>query len=85
MNQEMDWEEYEKILMQRPGFKETLEETLLEYETARTKIKSCIMILKVDSKNRKLADISFGLARGSDVNKNKIKKWQTKDCANLLI
>jgi hypothetical protein len=38
MNQEMDWEEYKKILMRRPGFSDSLEETLLEYEIARTKV-----------------------------------------------
>ncbi len=42
MNQEMDWKEYEKILMQRPGFKEALEETRLEYEIARAIIKARI-------------------------------------------
>ncbi len=42
MNQEMDWEEYEKILMQRPGFKEALDETRLEYEIARAIIKARI-------------------------------------------
>jgi len=36
MNQEMDLEEYEKILMKRPGFKEALEETRLEDEIAHT-------------------------------------------------
>ncbi len=42
MNQEMDWKEYEKILMQRPGFKKALEETRLEYEIARAIIKARI-------------------------------------------
>jgi ribosome-binding protein aMBF1 (putative translation factor) len=42
MNQEMDWKEYEKILMQRPRFKEALEETQLEYEIARAIIKARI-------------------------------------------
>lgn len=42
MNQEMDWKEYEKILMQRSGFKEALEETRLEYEIARAIIKARI-------------------------------------------
>jgi hypothetical protein len=65
MDQEMDWEEYEKILMQRPGFKEALEETLFEYETARTKIKSRIMGLKVDTKKRKLIDISLDVVQAS--------------------
>ena len=65
MDKEMDWEEYEKILMQRPGFKEALEETLSEYETARTKIKSHIMGLKVDTKKRKLIDISLDVVQAS--------------------
>ena len=38
MNQEMDWEDYEKILMNRPGFDAALKETLPEYETARIEI-----------------------------------------------
>ncbi len=42
MNQGMDWEEFEKILMKRPGFKEALEETRLEYEIARALIKARI-------------------------------------------
>lgn len=36
----MDWEEYEKILFKRPGFKEAVEETRLEYEIARALIKA---------------------------------------------
>jgi hypothetical protein len=28
----MDWEEYEKILMKKPGFKEAFQETSLEYD-----------------------------------------------------
>jgi hypothetical protein len=67
MNQEMDWEEYEKIIMQRPGFKKALADTLLEYEIARTKIKTRVRGLLVDAKNRKLADISLDLARGHNV------------------
>ncbi len=39
-NQDMNWEEYEKILMKRPGFKEAQEETRLEYEIARALIKA---------------------------------------------
>ena len=35
MNQEMNLEEYEKILMKRPGFKKAFEETRIEYEIAR--------------------------------------------------
>ena len=42
MNQDMNWEEFEKILMQRPGFKKALEETRLEYEIARALIKARI-------------------------------------------
>jgi hypothetical protein len=38
MNEEMNWEEYEKILLQKPGFKEALNETIYEYEFARTKV-----------------------------------------------
>jgi hypothetical protein len=52
MNQEMDWEEYKKILMQRPGFGDALEETLLEYEIARTKIKVSVRGLLVGDKRR---------------------------------
>ena len=40
--QEMTWEEYGKILMKRPGFKEAQEETRLEYEIARALIKARI-------------------------------------------
>ena len=36
----LDWEEYEKILMKRPGFKKAQEETRLEYEIARALIKA---------------------------------------------
>ncbi len=39
-DKDMTWEEYEKILMKRPGFKEALEETRLEYEIARALIKA---------------------------------------------
>ncbi|MBI2329963.1 helix-turn-helix transcriptional regulator [Candidatus Daviesbacteria bacterium] len=39
---EMTWEEYEKILMKRPGFKEAQKETRLEYEIARALIKARI-------------------------------------------
>lgn len=42
MNQDMDWEEYEKILMKRPGFKKAMEETRLEYEIARALIQARI-------------------------------------------
>ncbi|OGE71065.1 hypothetical protein A2617_01245 [Candidatus Daviesbacteria bacterium RIFOXYD1_FULL_41_10] len=38
----MTWEEYGKILMKRPGFKEAQEETRLEYEIARALIKARI-------------------------------------------
>ena len=41
-NKDMPWEEYEKILMKRPGFKEAQEETRLEYEIARALIKARI-------------------------------------------
>lgn len=41
-NRDMTWEEYEKILMKRPGFKEAQEETRLEYEIARALIKARI-------------------------------------------
>ena len=39
-DKDMTWEEYEKILMKRPGFKEAQEETRLEYEIARALIKA---------------------------------------------
>lgn len=39
---DMDWKEYEKILMARPGFKEAQEETRLEYEIARALIQARI-------------------------------------------
>mgnify|MGYP001572434827 FL=1 len=42
MNRDMKWEEFEKILMRRPGFKKALEETRLEYEIARALIKARI-------------------------------------------
>ena len=44
MNQEMDWEEYEKILMQRPGFKKALNETRLEYDLARKRIIEAMLV-----------------------------------------
>lgn len=42
MNQHMEWGEFEKILMKRPGFKEAAAETRLEYEIARALIKARI-------------------------------------------
>lgn len=36
----LDWEDFEKELLARPGFKEALEETRLEYEIARALIKA---------------------------------------------
>ncbi len=42
VDQDMKWEEFEKILMKRPGFKEAQEETRLEYEIARALIKARI-------------------------------------------
>src|SRR3990167_918705 len=39
-NKDMKWEEYEKILMKRPGFKEAQKTTKLEYEIARVLIKA---------------------------------------------
>lgn len=38
----MDWEDFEKELFKRPGFKEAQEETRLEYEIARALIKARI-------------------------------------------
>ncbi len=38
----MDWEDFEKELFRRPGFKEAQEETRLEYEIARALIKARI-------------------------------------------
>lgn len=37
-NKDMTWDEFEKILMKRPGFKEAQEETRIEYEIARSLI-----------------------------------------------
>ncbi len=36
----LDWEDFEKELFKRPGFKEAIEETRLEYEIARALIKA---------------------------------------------
>ena len=36
----MDWEDFEKELFKRPGFREAQEETRLEYEIARALIKA---------------------------------------------
>lgn len=36
----LDWDDFEKELLVRPGFKEALEETRLEYEIARALIKA---------------------------------------------
>ena len=36
----LDWDDFEKELLARPGFKEALEETKLEYEIARALIKA---------------------------------------------
>lgn len=36
----MDWEDFEKELFKRPGFKEAQAETRLEYEIARALIKA---------------------------------------------
>ena len=38
----MDWEDFEKELFKRPGFKEAQEQTRLEYEIARALIKARI-------------------------------------------
>lgn len=38
----MAWEDFEKRLFERPGFKEAQEETRLEYEIARALIKARI-------------------------------------------
>ncbi len=40
--QHLDWDDYEKELLAKPGFKETLKETRLEYEIARALIKARI-------------------------------------------
>jgi len=42
MAQDLAWDEYEKLLLQRPGFKKAAEETRLEYEIARALIKTRI-------------------------------------------
>ena len=36
----LDWDNFEKQLLARPGFKQALEETRLEYEIARALIKA---------------------------------------------
>lgn len=36
----LDWDDFEKELFKRPGFKEAVEETRLEYEIARALIKA---------------------------------------------
>ena len=36
----LDWDDFEKELLARPGFKKALEETRLEYEIARALIKA---------------------------------------------
>ena len=38
----MDWDDFEKELFKRPGFKEAQAETRLEYEIARALIKARI-------------------------------------------
>ncbi|OGE64406.1 hypothetical protein A3I48_01620, partial [Candidatus Daviesbacteria bacterium RIFCSPLOWO2_02_FULL_36_7] len=38
----IDWEDFEKELLKKPGFKEAMEETRLEYEIARALIKARI-------------------------------------------
>ena len=38
----MDWDDFEKELFKRPGFKEAQKETRLEYEIARALIKARI-------------------------------------------
>jgi len=40
--QHLDWEDFEKELFKKPGFKEAVEETRLEYEIARALIKARI-------------------------------------------
>jgi len=40
--QHLDWDDYEKELLAKPGFKEALKETRLEYEIARALIKARI-------------------------------------------
>ena len=42
VDQDMEWEEFEKILVKRPGFKQAQKETRLEYEIARALIKARI-------------------------------------------
>ena len=39
MKHEVEWEEYKKTLLKKPGFKEALEKTKLEYQIARELIK----------------------------------------------
>ena len=38
--QHLDWEDYKKELLQKPGFRETLRETELEYQLARAIIEA---------------------------------------------
>ncbi|MDP3998513.1 MAG: helix-turn-helix transcriptional regulator [bacterium] len=40
ISQHLDWDDYEKELLQRPGFKEALKETELEYQVARAIIEA---------------------------------------------
>ena len=42
MKREMVWKEYKQILLKKPGFREALEETKLEYQIARGLIKARI-------------------------------------------
>lgn len=41
-NQDMRWDDFEKELLRKPGFKEAAKETELEYEIARALIKARI-------------------------------------------
>ena len=41
-NQDMKWEDFEKELFKKPGFREAVEKTRLEYEIARALIKARI-------------------------------------------
>ena len=40
--QHLDWDDFSKELLKKPGFKEALEETRLEYEIVRALIKARI-------------------------------------------
>jgi ribosome-binding protein aMBF1 (putative translation factor) len=70
---DMSWEEYEKVLMKRPGFKEALKETQLEYEIARALIRARIekkltqtqLAKKMNTKQSVISRVESGTATPS--------------------